>query len=131
MPASRFVGGGLFVVRPGAGMHEETLGSERGRLSTAVENGGTLPKKGAVCVQWKRCGHRSCRCARGQLHGPYYCLFWREDGRRRKRYVRQADVEATRATTVEWRRLHPPVWTARQAVAELGRLFRELDALGT
>ncbi len=51
----------------------------------------------ALCVQWQRCGTPGCRCARGQLHGPYYALLWREDGRLRKRYVRLADVEQVRA----------------------------------
>ena len=68
-----------------------TFGRSTGELSTAVEKGGTLPKKGAVCAQWKRCGRPSCRCVRGQLHGPYHCLFWREGGRLRKRYIRQAE----------------------------------------
>jgi hypothetical protein len=57
----------------------------------------TLPKKGAVCVQWKRCGRAGCRCARGELHGPYYCLFWRAQGRLRKRYVQLADGLAVQA----------------------------------
>ena len=109
-------------------MSVETLGSARGRSSTAVENGETLPKKGALCAQWKRCGRPTCRCARGRLHGPYHCLFWREGGRLRKRYVRRADVDSLRVAIAAWRRLHPPTWTTRQALAELRRLVRELDA---
>ena len=57
----------------------------------------TLPKTGAVCAQWKRCGKPACRCANGAPHGPYYCLFWREGGRLRKRYVRLADAPAAQA----------------------------------
>jgi hypothetical protein len=55
----------------------------------------TLP--GAVCAQWVRCGRRNCRCARGQLHGPYHYHFWRQGGRLRRRYVRPADVPRVRA----------------------------------
>lgn len=44
-----------------------------------------------------RCGKQNCRCARGQLHGPYHYLFWREAGQLRKVYVRRADVAEVRA----------------------------------
>ena len=53
-----------------------------------------LPKMGAVCRQWVRCGRPSCRCQQGELHGPYFYLFWREDGRLRKRYIRLTDAPA-------------------------------------
>ena len=56
-----------------------------------------LPKKGAVCLQWVRCSRPGCRCASGKLHGPYHYLFWREDGRLAKRYVRVADVAVVKA----------------------------------
>lgn len=90
----------------------------------------TLPKAGALCPQMVRCGKPECRCARGELHGPYYYIFWRERGRLRKRYVRMTDVGEVRAALAEWRRLHPPVSRARQELAELHRLLRQLDALG-
>ena len=58
-----------------------------------------LPKSlpAAVCAQYVRCGKRSCRCARGLLHGPYFYCFWREGGRLKKAYVRKADVENVRS----------------------------------
>ncbi len=65
-----------------------------------------LPKMGhgSVSAQWVRCGKPSCRCARGERHGPYYYRFWREDGRLRKRYVPAAEVAAVQAAC-EKRRL--------------------------
>ena len=68
-----------------------------------TEQDKTLPKNGAVCAQWKRCGRAGCRCAGGELHGPYACLFWREGGRLRKRYLRLAEAEAVRAECIERR----------------------------
>lgn len=55
---------------------------------------------GVVRPQFVRCGKPACRCASGDpadRHGPYYYRFWRERGRLRKRYVRPADLDATRA----------------------------------
>lgn len=67
----------------------------------------TLPKilAGGVHLQWVRCGRPGCRCASGQLHGPYHYLLWREQGRLRKRYLKVADVDSVRACC-ELRRLH-------------------------
>ena len=42
-----------------------------------------------------RCGKASCSTC---PHGPYWYAFWREDGRRRSRYVgRLGDVEGVSA----------------------------------
>jgi hypothetical protein len=58
-----------------------------------------LPKTapGAVCAQMVRCGKKTCKCARGELHGPYYYHFERVDGVLVKRYVKAKDVVAMRA----------------------------------
>jgi hypothetical protein len=34
-----------------------------------------------------RCGKPGCKCARGELHGPYTYKYWREAGKLRKAYV--------------------------------------------
>jgi hypothetical protein len=62
----------------------------------------TLP--GVVCQQWVRCGRPNCRCARGQLHGPYFYHFFRHRGRLRKRYILPADLDGVR-TACEARQL--------------------------
>ena len=52
---------------------------------------------GSVLPQFVRCGKPRCRCASGDLHGPYFYRFWRADGRLRKAYVRPHALDATRA----------------------------------
>lgn len=34
-----------------------------------------------------RCGSKKCRCASGELHGPYWYAYWSEGGRTRSEYV--------------------------------------------
>ena len=52
---------------------------------------------GAICAQMVRCGKPNCKCARGELHGPYFYRFTRDQyGRQRKRYVRRSEVRAWR-----------------------------------
>ena len=64
------------------------------------------PLPGAVVTQYHRCGKPSCRCTAGELHGPYHYRVWREDGQRRKAYVRASEVEETRAACVAWHVRH-------------------------
>ncbi len=34
-----------------------------------------------------RCGSKKCKCASGELHGPYWYVYWTEGGRTRSQYV--------------------------------------------
>ena len=90
-----------------------------------TETAETLPKTAALCAQWKRCGRPTCRCAQGALHGPYWCLFWRERCHLRKRYVRLADVETVRA---ELRARAAQRWLRKLAAKEWRKLWREQTA---
>ena len=60
-----------------------------------------LPKKlrkYTVCAQMVRCGKLTCKCANGELHGPYYYSFSRHNGSLKKRYIKIGEVERIRAT---------------------------------
>ena len=62
-----------------------------------TENGRTLPKTDSVHAQWLPCGKPTCRCARGQPHGPYHYAFVRQDGRLVKRYIKLAEAPSALA----------------------------------
>lgn len=64
-----------------------------------TEPNNSLPKTlpGAVCAQMVRCGKPTCKCARGELHGPYFYQFVRVNGVLVKRYVKAKDVAQVRA----------------------------------
>lgn len=34
-----------------------------------------------------RCGSKKCRCASGELHGPYWYTYWSEGGKTKSQYV--------------------------------------------
>src|SRR5215475_8481004 len=69
------------------------------------ENAKPLPKSipGAVIAQMVRCGKPSCKCARGELHGPYFYRFWRTGRRLRKTYVRKIEAAAIKAACDNYR----------------------------
>lgn len=34
-----------------------------------------------------RCGSKKCKCASGELHGPYWYAYWSEGGRTKSQYI--------------------------------------------
>jgi hypothetical protein len=38
-------------------------------------------------LEWVRCGKEKCKCARGELHGPYWYSYVRIKGKVRSQYV--------------------------------------------
>ena len=66
------------------------------RSEVAVDE---IELRGSLIAERKRCGKPNCRCARGELHGPYYYRRWRdESGRQRKEYVpRERSAQMRRA----------------------------------
>jgi hypothetical protein len=74
-----------------------------------------------------RCGKPKCRCARGQLHGPYYYRCWREGGKLRKTYVRPAEVEQVRARCEARRRQRKRVSAGLRLWRQMAALLREVQ----
>ncbi len=95
-----------------------------------MKSAGLFPKKasprGSIHEEWKRCGNPRCRCARGELHGPYWYRRWREDGKQRKQYVPR-DCVSDELLVIEARhRDHPATWGTRQMLAELEQIEKEI-----
>jgi hypothetical protein len=83
--------------------------------------------RGAALTQGRRCGKPGCRCARGELHGPYtYLSLGRERGRSRLVYVPAALVEAVARRVEASSRIEAALAEISEINAELLRR-RELD----
>lgn len=86
---------------------------------------------GAVCASYARCSKPNCRCARGELHGPYYHRYQWYNGRVIKEYVRKADVEEIRAACARYRALQNKLLAGRrrfdQMLATLKSQLKELE----
>ena len=95
-----------------------------------TKTGQTLPKMllGAVCVQWVRCGKPNCRCARGELHGPYYYRFWRENGKLRKVYVKPGDLAEVQEACEARRRERRELRAAMQKFRDLLSIIRRIES---
>ena len=78
--------------------------------------------RGALIAEYKRCGKPNCRCARGELHGPYYYRRWRDgDRRQRKEYVARERVPEVQLALAQAR--------ADAPMAHLRQLKKLLDGL--
>ena len=58
---------------------------------------------GTVHRQFVRCGKASFKCARGELHGPYYYYFVRARGQLKKRYLKPQHLEQVRSACLKRR----------------------------
>jgi hypothetical protein len=83
--------------------------------------------RGATLTQGRRCGKPGCRCARGELHGPYtYLSLGRERGRSRLVYVPAALADAVARRVEASARIEAALQEISEINAELLRR-RELD----
>lgn len=58
---------------------------ERNGISNVVEEQQRGDK--TYRLEYTRCGKAGCRCAAGNLHGPYWYAYWTEAGRTKSRYI--------------------------------------------
>jgi hypothetical protein len=69
------------------------LRTRRDRLARDVPDL-AVTLRGALQRQMRRCGKPGCRCASGELHGPYIYVSVRTGGRSRLLYVPTEAVDA-------------------------------------
>lgn len=96
-------------------MSEDGTGRKRA-IPPDDRNGGLFPKTafpGSLHQEYARCGRQTCRCARGELHGPYWYRRWWVGGRQRKAYIRKRELSEVLQAMEAWQELHPPVWRIR------------------
>jgi hypothetical protein len=75
----------------------------RARLARSLPTLETV-LQGALVIQRRRCGKPGCRCARGELHGPYVFLTIRRRMGRRLLYIPAAlATEVRRRVTLTTR----------------------------
>jgi len=80
-----------------ASMTVRQLKARRRRLARSMPDVEGLIS-GSVVEQGRRCGKEGCRCATGELHGPYtYVVLPRVEGRTPTLYVPAAAADAVRA----------------------------------
>jgi hypothetical protein len=110
------------MIDPGS-MTVRQLRARRRRLARSLPDVEGLIA-GSVVDQGRRCGKEGCRCASGELHGPYtYVVLPRAAGRTRTVYVPAAAAEAVRQGAAVSAQV-------REALEEISAINIELLARG-
>ena len=71
------------------------LRARRQRLAAALADP-QANLEGSLVSQMRRCGKEGCRCAQGELHGPYVYLSISRDAQRRLVYIPAELAEVVR-----------------------------------
>src|SRR5215208_3796496 len=88
-----------------------------------------LPKKIAICKQFRKCGKAGCKCNAGALHGPYFYFFYRENGKLKKSYIRKADAAKLWEVYLAQRELRKRRAAERKEFTGLSRKIRRINRL--
>jgi hypothetical protein len=88
-----------------------------------------LPKKKAICRQYKKCGKAGCKCNQGVLHGPYFFYFYRVDGKLKKTYIRKADAAKLWEIQLKQRQIQKQRKADRRKFTDLSKNLRRMDRL--
>jgi hypothetical protein len=67
------------------------LGAERFKIEMEMIRELSRKKmlKGSVVKKYKACGKEGCKCTKGELHGPFYYLTYKEEGKTKMIFLRQ------------------------------------------
>jgi hypothetical protein len=104
--AGRMTGDELHRLEPYTGNLERDGDAEHDENADGIDRIPVRRGREAIVVsrqgaRWYRlekisCGKKSCRCARGELHGPYWYVYYRENGRMRCEYMGKSLPEHVR-----------------------------------
>ena len=114
------------------GQKKDTTSRKASRVSPEIKLQETTtkiePLRGWVDARFVRCGRSNCKCAKGELHGPYYVRRWERGGKRRSKYVKKGEVSATFAACLAYKRDRQETRELIRQINETGN--RMLKALG-
>jgi len=58
---------------------------------------------GSIYSAHKKCGNKNCRCAKGELHGPFNYLSRKVDGKTKLTFIRRADEDRIKKEAENYR----------------------------
>ncbi len=74
---------------------------------------------GSIYSAYKKCGNKRCRCARGNLHGPFSYLSRKVEGKTILTFIRKADQDKITRQAQNYRKY-------TKAMARLNNLNRKI-----
>lgn len=81
---------------------------------------------GSVYSTYKKCGKDTCRCARGELHGPFLSLSIPQHGKRILKHIRQGDEDWVNSHASNYRDYQKNLARLRKTDAAVLSVLKEL-----
>jgi hypothetical protein len=81
---------------------------------------------GSFYEMYKKCGRANCRCAFGELHGPYPVISFARGGRRWTRSVPRNREQDVRARAEAYRQFRHRRARLRQAMKRIDEIVRSI-----
>ena len=80
---------------------------------------------------YRKCGKTNCKCARGELHGPYNALSVNKDGRHKIVMVKQADAGTVMKKSRRYKYFQRTLARIRKINKEIDEILEEIKAAAT
>lgn len=90
------------------------------QLPTKIES-----LRGYIEIRYVRCGRANCKCSKGELHGPYYLLRWREGEQKITKYVKKSEKQTVFAAVSAYQQRRTEQHQARERNREFVREIRQ------
>ena len=81
---------------------------------------------GSFYEMHKKCGRAGCRCARGELHGPFPVISISRRGQRSTRSVRRDRVDEVAAKTEAYARFQKGLTAFRRKMTRITEILAEI-----
>lgn len=101
---------------------------ERSRLEKENLRVGGM-RRGSLIEHYKKCGKLGCACTRGELHGPYWYLVYREGGRQVLSYVHKQELRRARGLAGNYKKFQGNMARIRSINARIKYLLVEIRAI--
>ncbi len=80
---------------------------------------------------YRKCGKPNCKCARGELHGPYNALSVNKDGGHKIVMVKQADSGKIMKQARRYKYFQQTLARIRKIDKEIGETLEQIKAVAT
>lgn len=108
-------------------MSDKKTRALRARRKRALERIGRMQDVliGNLGDAYLPCNKGNCKCTRGEFHGPKWMLTWKEEGKTKTLYIRQAEVAEVIKGTEDFGKAKELLKQAARINLELFKMRRE------
>lgn len=97
----------------------------RSQLETSNMRMG-LMVEGSLITHYKPCGNKRCKCARGELHGPYWYLSTKEGRKTRFQYIHKKRLQKVRQLASNYKIFQRNMQEIRGINRQIDGLFKQI-----